>query len=365
MRIAIVAPLVSAIREPQRGGSQAFLADLARGLVVRGHEVELYAASGSEVADVRVIDTGVDPGALAASLYRASGTPPRGADQAADAAFAAVYAAVRERDYDVVHNHAFDAPAVELATAMRAPVVHTLHLPPDEAVADAVRSAAASDGAPTVAVVSNAQAGAWARVANVDAVLPPLVPTGAIPFSPASGEGAVFAGRLSPEKGALEAIEIARAAGIPIQVFGDPYDPDYAREQIDPRGREPGVAVNPGVPRTEIWEVMARASVVLCPALWDEPFGMVAAESHACGTPVVAFRSGALGEVIVDGETGFLVAPGDVHAATEGVGRVARLSRERCRAHAENALDLELTLDAHERLYERVAQGRFEVAAGG
>ena len=59
---------------------------------------------------------------------------------------------------------------------------------------------------------------------------------------------------------------------------------------------------------------MARATVVLCPAGWDEPFGMVAAEAQACGTPVVAFERGAIGEVVVDGVTGFLVAPGDIEA---------------------------------------------------
>src|SRR5258706_16482323 len=99
MRIALVAPLVAAIREPQRGGSQAFVSDLARGLVDRGHDVDLYAASGSQVRGVRVVDTGIDPRTLAATLYRASG-PADGA-VAADAAFAAVYAAVGEVHYDV------------------------------------------------------------------------------------------------------------------------------------------------------------------------------------------------------------------------------------------------------------------------
>ncbi len=93
MRVAIVAPLVSAIREPQRGGSQAFVSDLARGLVGRGHEVHLYAASGSQLPGVRVVDTAVDPHALAATLYRASGSAAEGL-VAAEAAFAAVYAAV-------------------------------------------------------------------------------------------------------------------------------------------------------------------------------------------------------------------------------------------------------------------------------
>src|SRR5258708_6749006 len=255
MRVALVAPLVSAIREPQRGGSQAFISDLARGLVVRGHDVELYCASGSEVPGVRVIETDVDPDALAASLYRAS--------------------------------------------------------------------------------------------------------------APAPGAGAVFAVGFSPEKGALEAIEIARAAGVAIELYGDPYDPDYARERIEPRRDDPGVDVRPGVPRTEIWEVMARAAVLLCPAMWEEPFGMAAAEAQSCGTPVVAFRSGALGEVILDRVTGFLVTPGDLGAAAQAVHSAASLSRSRCREHAERDLDLALSLDAHERLYERVVRGRVEVATGG
>jgi glycosyltransferase involved in cell wall biosynthesis len=205
--------------------------------------------------------------------------------------------------------------------------------------------------------VSRSQAGAWRRVVAVDAILPPLVPTRAIPWSPSAGEGAVFAGRLSPEKGASEAIEIAREAGVAIDVYGDSYDAGYTRERIDPRRSDPGVAVHPGVPRTALWEAMARAAVVLCPARWEEPFGMVAAEAQACGTPVVAFHCGALGEVILDGVTGFLVAPDDIGAAAEAVTRTAELSRSRCRDHAEGDLDLELSLDAHEQLYARAAGG--------
>ena len=75
MKIAIMAPLVTAIREPQLGGSQAFVADLARGLAGRGHDVDVYAASGSRIDGVELIDTGVDPRALAGTLYRAPGAP--------------------------------------------------------------------------------------------------------------------------------------------------------------------------------------------------------------------------------------------------------------------------------------------------
>src|SRR5258705_13675478 len=122
MRIAIIAPLVAAIREPQRGGSQSFVADLARGLVGRGHEIHLYAASGSDVPGVPVINTGVDHRTLSATLYRATGDGER-QSAAAEGAFDRVYSAVREDRYDVIHNHAFDAPAIRLATGLGAPVV--------------------------------------------------------------------------------------------------------------------------------------------------------------------------------------------------------------------------------------------------
>ena len=105
-----------------------------------------------------------------------------------------------------------------------------------------------------------------------------------------------------------------------------------------------------------LWEAMARAAVVLCPARWDEPFGMVAAEAPACGTPVVAFKHGGLSEVIVDGLAGFLVAPDDVRGAAKRIRITASLSRGDCRDHAENRLDLEVSLEAHEQLYRRLVE---------
>jgi glycosyltransferase involved in cell wall biosynthesis len=368
VKIAIMAPLVTAIREPQGGGSQAFVSDLARGLAGRGHDVHVYAASGSQIPGVEVIDTGVDPVSLAGTLYRAAGPSGGGApgDQglqdprpqaaaAAESAFTTAYSMMRSTLFDVVHNHAFDAPAVRLATTLQAPVVHTLHLPPDKAVSAALRQAVRGGGPPMVATVSAFQASAWRRVVPVAAILPPYPRTGVIPWSQAPGQGALFAGRLSPEKGAAEAIDIAVAAGVPIDVYGDAYDPGYAREQIEPRRSLAGVTIHQAVPRTLLWEAMARAAVVLCPSQWDEPFGMAAAEAQACGTPVVAFRRAGLSEVIMDGVTGFLVPPGDLDAASEAVSKAAGISRLACREHAVGRLDLELSLDAHERLYRQVA----------
>src|SRR5262245_55985573 len=367
MKIAIMAPLVTAIREPQLGGSQAFIADLARGLAGRGHDVHVYAASGSQIPGVTVIDTGVDAEALAGTLYRAHERRSSGsasASEAAQAAFASSYAILRQTRYDVVHNHAFDAPAVTLAAALHVPVLHTLHLPPDTAIAAALQQAARSGTPPKVATVSAFQAKAWRQMTAVDAILRPCIPTRDIPWSRRSGQGAIFAGRLSPEKGAAEAIDIAGAAGLPIDVYGDAYDAGYASEQVAPRARREGVTVHQAVPRAALWEAMAQAAIVLFPARWDEPFGMAAAEAHACGTPIVAFRRGGLSEVIADGVTGFLVPPDDLRACADAVAKTAGISRVTCRGHAESRLDLNLSLDAHERLYRKMVISRVKRVRG-
>ena len=355
MKIAIIAPLVAPIREPHLGGSQSFVAELAAGLTARHHEIHLYAAAGSTVPGVTVIDTGVEPGTLRDSLYRADSLT-RGASAQAERAFARVYAAVRTIPYDLVHNHAFDAPAIRLAGGLGMPVVHTLHLPPDPAVAAALEEARRSGQRPAVAAVSTAQAAAWRALIEIDVVLRDGVPTARIPWSTSPGCGAVFAGRFSREKGTVEAVDIAAAAGVPIDVYGDPYDLNYVEEHISPRRGAAGVSFHPAVERMVLWEIMARASVVLCPARWEEPFGMVAAEAQAAGTPVVAFRRGGLGEVIADGLTGYLVPPDDIAAAAQAVTKARGIAHAECRRHAERSLDLESCLDAHEVLYRRVAR---------
>ena len=209
MKIAIIAPLVTAIREPQLGGSQAFVSDLARGLADRGHDVHVFAASGSQIPGVRVIDTGADPHALAGTLYRADAPAGRAAGAAgaarvafaaAETAFAAAYARAGQAGYDVIHNHAFDEPAVRLATALPVPVLHTLHLPPDEPMLKALALAARSVRPPAVATVSAFQQAAWGRDVRVDAILRPCVPTHVHRLTGTPGHGAVFAGRAARKR---------------------------------------------------------------------------------------------------------------------------------------------------------------------
>jgi UDP-glucose:tetrahydrobiopterin glucosyltransferase len=351
VRIAFVAPLVTAIAEPQLGGSQAILADLAAGLTARRHDVDVFAASGSRIDGANVVDSGIDPSMLAATFFRAS-EDMRDFDIARDA-FAHVYGLVRARSYDLVHNHAFDVPAIDLGPN-DVPVVHTLHLPPAPAIAEAVRRARTHNPRMTVACVSEHGAATWGALTDVDVVLRDGVPVDRIPWSAEGGEELLFAGRFSPEKGPAEAIEIALGSGVPITVAGNPYDAAYTREHIDPFRDRAGVSVIGAVTRTELWSRMGRSRAVLCPIGWDEPFGLVGAEAQAAGTPVIAFDRGAMREVVDDGRTGRLVT--DVPGAIEAVRTITEIDRSVCRGHAEQQLSLETTLDAHEALYASLVQ---------
>src|SRR5256885_10147689 len=179
LRIAIVAPLVTTISEPQQGGSQALLADLAVGLTRHGNDVDVYAATGSEIPGAHVIDTGIESASLTAALIRYD--QPRRSLDAVDDAYEHVFGMVERGGYDVVHSHGFDPPALRRARAGRATIIHTIHLPPEPEAAAALREA---QGAPEPAIVvgvSASQARAWSSLARFDRVIRNGVPVDRIP----------------------------------------------------------------------------------------------------------------------------------------------------------------------------------------
>jgi glycosyltransferase involved in cell wall biosynthesis len=100
---------------------------------------------------------------------------------------------------------------------------------------------------------------------------------------------------------------------------------------------------------------MARAAAVVVPIQWPEPFGMVMAEANACGTPVVAFDTGAAAEVISHGKTGFVVPPGDLEAFCAAIDRTKELLPEDCRAHAAARFSVQRMVADYEKVYEAVS----------
>ena len=247
-------------------------------------------------------------------------------------------------DTDAISQHAFDAPAFELA--QRLPVLHTLHLPP--LVGDVTR-AVAGVRPERLATVSEACRASW-KTAGVEIgrVLRNGVPDQPIESAQVDSV-ALVAGRISPEKGIEHALRAARKAGLPIQVAGASYDPSYA---VDLTGCEWLGAL----PRDELRRVMSHSAVTVCAVHWDEPFGLVAAEAQMAGCPVAAYRRGGLPEVIEDEVSGFLAEPDDVDALVNAIGRCLTLDRVAVRSSALRRLGLEAALDRYEAALAQVAR---------
>jgi glycosyltransferase involved in cell wall biosynthesis len=342
VKIAVVASPVTPLAPAQLGGAQAFLCDLAAGLVRRGHDVRLFCAEGSDVPGVEVV-TVPAPRDAAVALVMPGGVEPAAAP-GVRAALAAMFDAVRGQGFDAVSQHAFDAPAFEIARDL--PVLHTLHLPP---LVGAVVAAVAAVEQRRLATVSRACEAAW-RAAGVE--VGELLPNGVedLPVAIAGNDrAALVAGRISPEKGIEHALAAARAAGLAVRVAGAPYDPAYAVDLS-------GVESLGSLARGDLRRVMARSAVTICAVRWDEPFGMVAAEAQMAGCPVAAYRRGALPEVVEEGVSGFLAIPDDVAALTEAVRRCLDLDRQAVRESARRRLGLDAALDRYEKALQAAAR---------
>jgi len=338
VRIAAVAPLVTPLAEAQLGGAQAFVADLARALQARGHDVTLYCAEGSTVSGVRLRTVPV-PAAVARALVMPGGLAADPVPELREA-FARLYELVAKDRPDAVTQHSFDAEAIELAETLPMLVLHTLHLPPIvPAVVVAARACRRS-----LATVSEASARAWAEAAVEARVIRNGVPD----FDPgpqAVREEAMIAGRVSPEKATHVAVRLARRGGLSPRLFGPVYDAAYAaREGLVPEAR---------LAREDLWPVMAGCAVTLMPVDWDEPFGLVAAESQVAGTPVVAYRRGGLAEVVEEGVGGYLVDPGDEDAFVAAIAAARRLDRAAVRAGARARLLIDRCAAEYEAVLAR------------
>jgi glycosyltransferase involved in cell wall biosynthesis len=172
------------------------------------------------------------------------------------------------------------------------------------------------------------------------------------------GSYLAFLGRLTPDKGPDAAIRIARAVGMPLQIAAKipRGETHYFKEQLQPLIDGEQVRLIGEVNDEAKARFLAGASALLFPIDWPEPFGLVMIEAMACGTPVIAFRSGSVPEVIDQGVTGFVVE-GEAEAA-QAIGRLGEIDRRRVRAHFEQRFTAKRMATEYLELYEKLAAGK-------
>jgi glycosyltransferase involved in cell wall biosynthesis len=166
----------------------------------------------------------------------------------------------------------------------------------------------------------------------------------------------VFVGRSNPDKGPELAIDVARAAGLPIMMVtkrAEPSEREHWECTVEPK-LGPDVTVYDDIPHDDVLSLVASARAMVFPIQWDEPFGLVMAESLACGTPVITRPLGAAQEIVCDGETGFLCD--SVEEMGDAVRAACRLSANACCEQARRRFSADAMVEGYERIYRAVAQ---------
>lgn len=303
LRIALIGPARYPVREPYAGGLEAFCHTMVSALRELGHDVDFFAAEGSDgnVQDFEL--PGVDWGAHAEDATDT--TYPEGGRERENAAFLQLRQLLVARGYDVVHNNSLN-PYIfpSQASPEPLPMLTTLHTPMVEEIQDAITAAGLRAG--RFAAVSHTTARDW-RLPSEPVIIPNGVNVNL--WQPGlGGETAVWFGRLVPEKGAHLAIDACRAAGIPLVLAGRNGDHRYFREAIEPRLGD-GVEWIGELSHAELRGLVAGCAVAVVTPRWEEPFGLVAFEAMACGTPVAGFRCGGMGELLRDSPA--CLAPAD------------------------------------------------------
>jgi glycosyltransferase involved in cell wall biosynthesis len=183
-------------------------------------------------------------------------------------------------------------------------------------------------------------------------------------FHPRHGDYLAFLGRITPEKGIEDAVQVARLAGVPLKVAAkvDPTDETYYREVARPLFARHGVEYLGEITEREKDSFLGQALALLFPIRWPEPFGLVMAEALATGTPVIAGRFGSVPEVVDDGVTGFI---GDsLEEMALAIRRVGELDRSACRARAEQRFSADHMAAGYERIYQAVLQAAAPAPVG-
>ncbi len=339
LRIAQVAPPFERVPPLAYGGTERIVHGLVVELDQRGHEVTTF-ASGDSLVSGRHIET-VEK-ALRPIGYRGDSLPYM--------QLTMHHVLAHAHEFDIIHSH-LEWLSLLLARVAPIPVVSTFHGRLDLPWADALLT----DPPRGLVAISRNQASTHPAVPWAGVVYNGLRLVDA-PFGPQPRSDALcFVGRMAPEKGIVEAIEVAKQAGrtlkIAAKVAAGGTEREYYEAVFQPALKEAGSAIEylGEMSQLERDRLFAESYATLMPGSWPEPFGLVAIESLATGTPVIARRTGALPEIVRDGIDGFF--GDDVRAMASAVDRVAGLDRESIRGSVINRFSTERMTDGYEAIY--------------
>jgi glycosyltransferase involved in cell wall biosynthesis len=319
LRIGVIAPPMLPVPPPTYAGTERVVAALVDELVQHGHHVTLFAPGDSTVA-AELVPT--RPRSLWSEGYEG--------DVSSFINVALAHAWARAEDFDVIHSHV-ETLGFLFARHCPTPVITTLHGRLD--VSGIPELLEEFGDIPLVAISESQRR--WAPDANWVATIHHGLPLERAPFGSEPGKYLAFVGRITPEKGIADCIDLANRVDMPLRIAAKVYDPHEKRHfarVVEPALQEGRVEFLGELAPAERDVLYAGALATLMLGAWPEPFGLVAIESMATGTPVIGRRAGALTETIEHGVDGFLVD--DLQEAELAIEQAKGLDRREVRQRA-------------------------------
>lgn len=341
MRIAMISTPFLAVPPKKYGGTELVVHELVEGLVANGHHVVLFATGDSTTsAELRFAYSEAQwPPNSAADVYHVSSAM----DQIADG------------DFDLIHAHSVTALGFSRLLS-DIPLVYTLHHHRVEELSQFYRHF------PKVhyVAISNRQRELEIPLPNCDVIYHGLDPD-RFDCAETADPYVMFIGRFSEEKGPHTAIDVARIAGVPICMAGEPHPPDvqFAKQEMEFRLHQPHVRHVGCVGVAEKIPLLKKSRALLAPIGWEEPFGLILAEAMLCGCPVIAFPRGSAPEIVDNGVTGYLAnSPDEMADLIRPGGVLESFDRIRCRTHAAARFSRDRMVADHLRVYNQIVEER-------
>lgn len=337
IRIAILSPV--SWRTPPRhyGPWESVVSLLTEELVSLGLDVTLFATADSQTK-----------GKLVAVCPRPYSEDPAITPKVAECLhISEVFE--RSADFDLIHNH-FDFLPLSYSGLVETPVISTIHGFSSASIIPVYRKY--NDRGHYVAISESDKSPQLDYIATIHHG----IDISQFAFSGAKGKYLLFFGRIHPDKGVREAIEVARRVGIKLVIAGIIQDHDYFATQIEPHIDGTAVEYLGSIGQHQKADVLGAAQVLLHLISFDEPFGLSLIEAMACGTPVIAFRRGSMAEIIRHGETGYIVD--NIDEAVQAVAATETIDRSACRADVERRFTNTRMARDYIRVYEQILSGQ-------
>jgi len=344
LRIAQIAPLWFPIPPKKYGGIERIISYLTEELVKRGHKVTLFASGDSKtkaklvsVTKKGIISQGVPWHDWWWNNFN----------------YSVAFEMAEKGEFDIVHSH-WNILGANFQKLVKTPVLHTFHNIPKFGdhrwkIFDYYKNEI------NAVFVSKAERKNSQVKFRKSWVVYNAVDLSQLKFNKKGGDHFIWIARVSPVKGIETAIKVAQKLGLKLLLAGQiqPMMADYFKEKIKPN-LSSKIQYIGEISQEELSDFYGQAKACLYPIKWEEPFGLIMAESMGCGTPVIAFDRGSAREVIKDGKTGFVVK--NINEMIKAIKKIDEIKREDCRKWIEEKFRIERMVSDYEKIYYQIIE---------